>query len=338
MSYLFLIAGLSMLILGGDALVRGAVSLAVRLNIPHLIIGLTIVAFGTSAPELLISIRSALEGAPGLAVGNVVGSNIANIWLVLGIPALIAAINCHQKYITHNLVFMLLISVTLIVLCLWQPLTLWHGAIMVGLLLAFLLDCAYRAQAHKNAAEVIDDDVEELIEQAEGNPASSSWKMIGLLLIGLIGLAVGAELTVQGAIEVARTFGVSEATIGLTVVAIGTSLPELAATVMAAFRSQPGLALGNAIGSNIYNIGAVLGITALIAPIEVEPTFLDFDLWVMLAAALSIVPFILLKGHITKLMGLLFLMAYGAYIYKVVDLGRLPSPEQTQITKQAVQT
>jgi len=336
MSYIYLIAGLAMLVIAGDALVRGAVSLAVRLNIPHLIIGLTIVAFGTSAPELLISIRSALQGFPGLAVGNVVGSNIANIWLVLGVPALISAINCDQKYIKRNLIFMIVTSVVLMALCYKQPLSLWHGAILVALLLIFLFDCMYRVKDHKSESDVIDDDVEELIESAQESTDQHSGKMIALLVLGLIGLAIGAELTVTGAIEVARTFGVSEVTIGLTVVAIGTSLPELAATVMAAIRSQPGIALGNAIGSNIYNIGAVLGITALIIPIEVDPVFMKFDLWVMLAASLTIMPFVFMKGKITKIVGLLFLLAYGAYLYKAVELGRVPLPEQTQITKQMI--
>lgn len=334
MSYFYLIAGLALLVIAGDALVKGAVSLAVRLNIPHLIIGLTIVAFGTSAPELLVSIRSALAGFPGLAVGNVVGSNIANIWLVLGVPALISAINCDQKYINRNLIFMIVTSLIFIALCYLQPLTLWHGAILVALLLIFLIDCMFRVKDHKSEADVIDDDVEELIEEAEKGTDQQSGKMIALLVLGLIGLAVGAELTVTGAIDIARTFGVSEAVIGLTVVAIGTSLPELAATVMAAIRSQPGIALGNAIGSNIYNIGAVLGITALITPIEVDPIFMQFDLWVMLAASLTIVPFVFMNGKITKLIGILFLMAYGAYIYKVVDLGRVPLPEQTKMIKQ----
>lgn len=327
--YAFLIAGLLLLVFAGDALVRGSVAMAVRFNVPHLIIGLTIVAFGTSAPELLVSLRSAFQGVPGLAVGNVVGSNIANIWLVLGVPALIAAICCDQKYITHNLVFMLVVSAALIVLSFWQPLTFWHGAILFSLLLVFLADCIYRAKTHKNDAEVIDEDIEELIEEAKDQPSGTPWKMLGLLGGGFIGLAIGAELTVSGAIDVAKAFGISEATIGLTVVAIGTSLPELAATVMAAFRNQPGIALGNAIGSNIYNIGAVLGITAMITPLEVAPQFLEFDMWVMLAVALSILPFVLMKAKITRLVGLVFILAYGAYIYMVIDNGRLPMEQSS---------
>ena len=346
MSYLFLFAGLALLIIGGDALVRGAVSLAVRLNIPHLIIGLTIVALGTSAPELLISIRAAFEGFPGLAVGNVVGSNIANIWLVLGVPALISAICCDQKYINHNLTFMLIASLAFIGLCFLGPLTVWHGAILVALLLAFLVDCYVRTKIHqKSTAETsahdeiadagIDEDVEELIEQAEESANEPAWKMLGFLALGMFALAIGAELTIDGAVQVAKAFNVSEATIGLTIVAIGTSLPELAATVMAAYRGQPGLALGNAIGSNIYNIGAVLGITALIAPIKIDPVFLEFDLWIMLLASLSIVPFVLFKAKITKPIAVVFLLAYGTYIYKVIDLGRAPISEQTQMINNA---
>ncbi len=335
MFYSFLLfAGLSLLIIGGDALVRGAVAIAVRLNIPHLIIGLTIVAFGTSAPELLISIRAAFEGLPGLALGNVVGSNIANIWLVLGLPAMISAICCHQAYIDRNFLYMLAISLVLVALCFLTPLKFWHGLILLVILAAFLIDCVLRTRSHQKStkkAEALDDEIEELIEKAEEEADASIGKSLLILLAGLVGLAVGAELTITSAVEIARKIGVSEATIGLTIVAIGTSLPELAATVMAAIRSQPGLALGNAIGSNIYNIGGVLGITALIAPIDVDQTFIQFDLWVMLAASLSILPFILMKGKITRPIGLIFLVAYGLYVFSVINLGRLPANEQTQV-------
>ena len=338
MSYVFLLAGLSLLIFGGDILVRGAVSLAVRMNIPHLIIGLTIVAFGTSAPELLISIRAAMTDLSGITLGNVVGSNIANIWLVLGVPALITALCCDQKNIHHNYFFMIAASIIIIVLCFLGPLKIWHGLVLTFLLLIFLADCFYRAKKHKYDDEVLDEDVEELIEEIEEAEENPLWKMLGLIILGLIGLAIGAELTIQGAVQIAKTFGVSDATIGLTVVAIGTSLPELAATVMAALRGHPGLALGNAIGSNIYNICAVLGITALITPIEVDPIFLNFDFWVMIAASLSILPFIIFKWKINKVIGVLFLLAYGLYTYKVLELGRVQSPDQATINQTAIVT
>ncbi|MEP3477283.1 MAG: calcium/sodium antiporter [Hyphomicrobiales bacterium] len=338
MSYVFLVAGLSLLVFGGDILVRGAVALAVRMNIPHLIIGLTIVAFGTSAPELLISIRAALSDLSGITLGNVVGSNIANIWLVLGVPALISAICCDQKNINHNYFFMLGACIILAALCFWSPLTIWHGVVLSVLMLLFLGDCFYRARQHKNEAEVLDEDVEELIEEIEGSKETQLWKMVSLVILGLIGLAIGAELTIKGAVEIAKTFGVSDTTIGLTVVAIGTSLPELAATVMAAIRGHSGLALGNAIGSNIYNICGVLGITALITPIAVDPVFLSFDLWVMIAASLSILPFIIFKWKINKIVGVVFLLAYGLYTYKVLELGRIQSIDQAanQAASQAV--
>lgn len=335
MPYIFLLAGIALLVFGGDALVRGSVAAAVKMRIPHLIIGLTIVAFGTSAPELIISIRSAMEGFSGLAIGNVVGSNVANIWLVLGIPALICAICCDQKFITRNLIFMLGISIVLIFLCVLQPLTIWHGLVLCFLLAIFLLDCALRTRAHRRedralevesdefVEDVIDEEVGELIDEIESNDVYSPLKITILILIGLIGLGLGAELTVNGAVSIAKAFGVSDSAIGLTVVAIGTSLPELAATIMAALRAHPGLALGNAIGSNIYNIGGVLGITALITPMQVDPVFLEFDLWIMMIAALSIAPFVIFRKKITRLVGIIFLIAYCAYIYKVVDLGRV---------------
>ncbi len=338
MSYVFLVAGLSLLVFGGDILVRGAVALAVRMNIPHLIIGLTIVAFGTSAPELLISIRAAMSDLSGITLGNVVGSNIANIWLVLGVPALIASICCDQKNIHHNFFFMMGASLVFVALCFWAPLTIWHGVILCTLLLIFLVDNFYRARKHKNETKALDEDVEELIEEIEGSKENPLWKMSGLIILGLIGLAIGAELTIQGAVEIAKSFGVSDATIGLTVVAIGTSLPELAATVMAALRGHPGLALGNAIGSNIYNICAVLGITALITPVDVAPLFLSFDLWVMIAASLSIMPFIFFKWKINKIFGVIFLVAYGLYTYKVLELGRIQSIDQTMINSAKVKS
>lgn len=336
MSYLYLVAGISLLVFGGDALVRGSVAIAVKMNIPHIIIGLTIVAFGTSAPELLISIRAAMEGLSGITLGNVVGSNIANIWLVLGAPALISAICCNQNYVTRNMLFMLVSSVILVALCFYPPLTLWHGAILLILMVLFLIDCFLRAKNHKNSKEVLDEELEELIEDAGENVSGAPWKMIGLILVGLAGLAIGAEFTINGAVAIAKTFGVSDTTIGLTVVAIGTSLPELAATLMAAIRSHPGLALGNAIGSNIYNICGVLGITALIAPIDVDPVFLKFDLWVMLLASLTILPFVLFRLKINWIVGVLFLLAYGAYTYKVVEMGRINGENQAVIYKAAV--
>ncbi len=332
MSYVYLVAGLTILMLCGDALVRGAVALAVRLNIPALIIGLTIVAFGTSAPELIIFIRSAMEGLSGLALGNVVGSNIANIWLVLGVPSLIAALCCDQKFIGRNLLFMAVSTAIFIILCFLGPLTIIHGTILISLLAIFLYDCFARAQDHRNDLEYVEGDAAELIEEAQKASKNANLKIAALLLVGLIGLGIGAELTIIGAVEVARQFGVSEAAIGLTVVAIGTSLPELAATVMAAFRAHPALALGNAIGSNLFNILGVAGIAALITPIEIDPQFLNFDLWIMALATLTIVPFVIFRWRLRWFMGVVFLLAYGVYTYKVVEFGRISGPSSASIT------
>lgn len=332
MSYFYLIAGLALLTLCGDALVHGAVTLAVKLKIPAIIIGLTIVAFGTSAPELLIVVRSALEDLPGLALGNVIGSNIANMWLVLGVPALITALCCDQKYIGRNLTFMAFATAIFIALCFTGPLTLWHGIILLSLLGLFLIDCFARTRDHQKNGDYVDEGAAEIISEAKEHKSDSNQKIMALILVGLVGLVIGAELTIIGAVDIARAFGVSDATIGLTVVAVGTSLPELAATIMAAIRAHPALALGNAIGSNLFNILAVTGIAAIITPVKVDEVFLQFDLWVMAFATLAIIPFVFKRWKITRVVGLLFLLTYGAYIVKVVQLGRVNNVTQSYLT------
>lgn len=312
MSYILLIAGLAILVLAGDLLVRGAVGLANRLGIPSLIIGLTIVAFGTSAPELFISVQAALAGSPGIALGNVVGSNIANVLLVLGLPAMIAAMGCNQKLVKRNLSLMIGVTILFILLCWTGTLVFWHGVLMVGLLVLFLGASARRAMKQREAS------LAELgLEEVEGGPQSAPLAL-GLALGGLAGLPFGAHLTIEGAREIALGWGVSEDAIGLTVVALGTSLPELAATVMAAIRNESAIAVGNVIGSNLFNILAVMGITALVVPVPVPASMLDLDLWVMLFCSLLILPYILARAEIGHLSGLVFTALYIAYVAVVL--------------------
>ncbi|MEL6516132.1 MAG: calcium/sodium antiporter [Pseudomonadota bacterium] len=314
----FLIAGLGLviLLLAGDALVRGAVNTALRLGIPALIVSLTIVAFGTSAPELLISVKAINDGAPGIAIGNVVGSNTANILLVLGVPALLAGLHTSECDTKKSYMIMLAVSVLFIVVCFFQPITWVHGLILLAVLLVILGDQLREALAHRNGASEDDEDVE------GADPEMPGWKILVFLGLGLVGLPLGADLLVDSSVSIARTFGVSETVIGLTLIAIGTSLPELATTVMAAFRRQADVALGNVIGSNMFNLLAIIGLSSFVGAIPVADTFLRFDLWVMLGASLLLAPFVFSNTrNMTKRWGILFAVAYIAYLWTVVANG-----------------
>ncbi len=308
----FLLAalGLVILLLAGDALVRGAVNLALRLGIPALIVSLTIVAFGTSAPELLISVKAIADGAPDIALGNVVGSNIANVLLVLGVPALISGLDMGATETRKTYVAMLAASVGFIVLCMLGPLIWWHGLILLAGLALLLGDQLREALGHRNAVPA---------EEVEGaDPEMPGWKIALFLALGLAGLPLGADLLVDSATAIARDLGISEAVIGLTLVAIGTSLPELATTVMAAIRRQADVALGNVIGSNMFNLLGIIGIASLVGPIPVAPAFLRFDLWVMLAAALLLAPFVFWRWNMTKRWGVTLTALYALYLYAVI--------------------
>lgn len=325
MVYLTLVAGIVLLLIGGDVLVRGAVSLAVRLDIPTLVIGLTIVAFGTSAPELVISLRAALAGSSGISIGNVVGSNIANIFLVLGVPALIAATNCDQPFIKRNMLYVLGASLVFIMFCFNGPLSFWHGAVLFGLMVAFLVESGRRAARRSDSATVIGEEAIEMIDGVSGVP-HRNWSIMLFLAIGLIALPIGAQMTVSAASEIAKDFGVSEAAVGLTLIALGTSLPELATTLAAAIRGQCGLALGNVLGSNLFNILAIMGLTAMVVPVPVPEVITSIDVWVMLAAALAITPFVLRRKTIGWPAGIVFVGCYLLYIAVVF------MPRAAQIT------
>ena len=326
MPYLELAAGIALLLFCGDLLVRGAVALAVKLGIPTLVIGLTIVAFGTSAPELVVSLRAALSGVPGIAIGNVVGSNIANILLVLGLPALICATNCDQPLVMRNTAYVIGASVLFITLCLLGPLSFLHGAILFAAMIAFLIESGRRAAQSSDDALAAGSETIEVIDGVSGLPARPYYVSL-FMLIGLVGLPIGATLTVGAGTEIARGFGVSDATIGLTLVAIGTSLPELATTLTAAIRGYTTLALGNVLGSNLFNILAIMGLTSMMTPLPVPDVVLQVDVWVMLAAALAITPFVFNKSSITRTTGLVFVTSYVFYIYMVFasEFSELPN-------------
>ncbi len=306
--------GLLILLLAGDALVRGAVNLSLRLGVPALIVSLTIVAFGTSAPELLIAIKAVQENAPGIAMGNVVGSNTANILLVLGVPALLATLHTSECNSRRNYVFMLIATVLFIALASLGEFNLTSGAILLVALLLVLLNAFHQANAHRKSCGQVFEDDDELDGLEEADPNMPYWKIGIYLVLGLIGLPMGAHLLVDNATVIARTYGVSETVIGLTLVAIGTSLPELATTVMAALRRQADVALGNVIGSNMFNLLAIIGIATLFGPIPVDPEFMQFDLWVMLGASLLLFPFVFLKQDITRTWGFVLTALYMVYV------------------------
>ncbi|PJK27829.1 calcium/sodium antiporter [Minwuia thermotolerans] len=309
MMYLMVAAGLILLLLGGEALVRAAVTLADRLGVSKLIIGLTVVAFGTSAPELLVCVQAVLEDAPAIAIGNIVGSNIANILLVVGAPALIAPFYCAKSTMKREGTAMLGATLILIAFMALDSLRVWSGALLFALLLLFLYT-AYRS-ARRSSAGSYAEEVEEL---SEGVPRSGV-AIAALLVLGLAGLVAGSGLLVDGAREIALAAGLSETVIGITLVALGTSLPELATSIVAAMRRHGDVAIGNVIGSNLFNILGILGITAMVAPIPVPPQIMLFDVWVMLACAVVLFPLAFARLPVGRAAGAVFLLGYGAYVW-----------------------
>ncbi len=310
----YTIVGLMLLLLAGDSLVKGAVNLSLRLGVPALIVSLTIVAFGTSAPELLISIQAIWDGVPDLALGNVVGSNTANVLLVLGIPAMLAVM--HTSACDTRISYLQMLAATILFIGLaYRGVFDWiAGLILLAALFAMLIHAALSANRHRKAGQECSED-----EELEGADPDLPWSKIILFLgLGMIGLPLGANLLVDGASNIAKDYGVSDAVIGLTLVAIGTSLPELATTVMAALRKQADVALGNVIGSNMFNLLGIIGVASLVGPIPVGATFFAFDFWVMLGATVLLVPFVFLKQDLTRLWGALLSVLYVSYLLVVL--------------------
>ena len=298
-------AGLVLLVVAGDALVKGAVNLSLRLGVPALIIGLTVVSIGTSAPELVVSVEAVLRGAPALALGNVVGSNIANILLVLGLPAMIAAIPVGRD-LTRDYAIMIAASLLFIALAFTGAFGWWQSLILLAALLAALGLWYLRAIEHRN-----DRTEAEVLEAAE--EGVSGLKIALYLAAGIVGLPLGANLLVDGSVSIATALGVSETVIGLTLVAVGTSLPELATTAAAAFRREGGVALGNVLGSNVFNLLGIIGIAGLVGTIPVPAEMLRLDLWVMLGASAMLGLFIVTRWQIGRLWGAALILAYAVY-------------------------
>ena len=302
---LSIIGGFIILTLGAEALVRGASAIALRLGITPLIIGLTIVAFGTSAPELAVSVKSALAGNSGIALGNVIGSNIANIGLILAITALIRPIQVQSQVVKRDIPLMILASILFWGLLLDGELSLIDGVVLLSLLVGYLTFSYISSKNSKN---------EEEIEAGPNNPLLSGL----FILVGISMLVGGGILFVNGAVDLAKTFGVSEVIIGLTIVAIGTSMPELVTSVIAALKGQSDIAIGNVVGSNLFNILCILGVTAIVHPVS-SLGFQPFDFMVMLALAIVILPFAWTGLRIGRREGSVLLLTYLGYMGYLIN-------------------
>lgn len=304
---IFLLIGLVLLLASGKYLVESSVIIARHFKIPTAIIGLTVVAFGTSAPELLVSIQAAINGHPDMAVGNVMGSNISNILLVLALTTIIFPIPVKRKSILRDWPIMMGISILLLLFLIDLRLSRVEGFILVGLLMGYILFSVLEARNPNNA----DAHDESILSRTKW------WVAIIIFFISCIGLAYGADLLVDNAAILAKHLGISERVISITIVALGTSLPELATSLIAAFKKQADISIGNIIGSNIMNIISVLGITALIQPIHTVIEVIKIDMPWMLGTALILFLFMLpiRKGRISRLEGSVMLIGYASYIY-----------------------
>lgn len=310
LNVLLLFLGVALLTAGGEALIRGSLAAGKRLGVSPLLSGLLIVGFGTSAPELVVSIDAAVNGRPDIAIGNVVGSNIGNVLLILGICALITPLAVRPLALRRDAVTVVLASVLFLILVGGSALNRADAAIFLLALLAYLTwayltECSYSAPpAELHRAEA---------EELSGVPKSVLWT-VAAVISGLALLIGGSHVLLTGAVGIAEQFRVSEAVIGLTLVAVGTSLPELSISVIAAIRRHADVAVGNILGSNIFNLLGILGLSALLQPLPVHARILQFDQWVMLGAALLLMLFLFTGRRLSRTEGGLLLIGYGVYV------------------------
>ncbi|MBL6934822.1 MAG: calcium/sodium antiporter [Alphaproteobacteria bacterium] len=310
-TYVLALVGVGLLLVGGESLVRGAVGIAMRHNISVLFVGLVIVGFGTSVPELAVSLDAAFTGKPDIALGNVVGSNIANILLILGVSALIRPLSFAPAAIGRDTMIMIGASLAFFILAQQGILPGWIGAMFLATLAGFII---YSYMAERSAST---SSPERLLHEREARQFEDTKHgmkfAIALTLGGMVGVVWGARIFVDSAVKIAHDFGVSEAAIGLTMVALGTSLPELVTALIAAYRKETDVIVGNVIGSNIFNILGILGATLLVTDIVLPHGFFD-DMNVFLLVTLAVAPFLLCFGRIRLLTGLAFLASYVAYV------------------------
>lgn len=307
MDYLFLVIGLTILLAGGKFLVDGASGLALKFGLSQGLIGLTIVAFGTSAPELLVSVNAAIKGNSDIALGNVIGSNISNISLVLGISALIFPIAILKSVIKLDYLTALLSSVLFYAMALNGSISRWEGLILVILLILINL---YFFKKLSGSDQMASGETAVVLQPL--------WKTLLLLTVGILGLFFGSDMLVDSAVNISINLGISERVIGVTIIAIGTSLPELVTSVIAAFNKKTDIAIGNILGSNIMNVLAIIGITSLVQPIEVSDLFLNQDFLWMIGFTLILFPILKSRLNISRMEGFILLVLYGLYIYAVL--------------------
>lgn len=308
--------GLALLFFGGEFLLRGAVAVALRSGLSPLLIGLTIVACATSMPELLVTVTAGLKGVTDVGIGNVIGSNIANVLLILGVAALLRPIDVAPKLVLRDTIVMLSATALFIVFALNGEIGLFHGGAMLAALLIYLW-VTYRIEktgSGKASEEVLDD---------VGKAPCSTPVALTLMALGLAGLVGGSELLIMGAVDLARAAGVSETVIGITLVAIGTSLPELATAIVAGLRGHTDVALGNVVGSNSFNILLIVGTLAILTPFSVADEVISFDIWAMAAASFALLPIMFLTRRIGRMEGGVFLALYIAFIAYQLLSGRM---------------
>jgi cation:H+ antiporter len=319
MTFAYLIAGLVLLVAGAEVLVRGAAKLAAQFGISPLVIGLTVVAFGTSAPETAVSVQAAFNGSGDIAIGNVLGSNIANVLLILGMTALVAPLVVSRQLIRLDVPIMIGASLVTFGLAWDGELSRIDGALLFTAVVVYTLFLVISSRRESKAAGADDEFAKEfgLDEPAKPHAALIN---AGLVIAGLVLLVVGSNFLVEGAVALARALGLSELVIGLTVIAIGTSLPELATSIMAAFRGERDIAVGNIVGSNLFNLLCVLGLASLVSPqaISVSPNALAFDFPVMIAVAVACLPIFFAGYSINRWEGALFVAYYVAYTLYLV--------------------
>ncbi len=311
----FLILGLIVMIWGADLLVRGASRLATAVGISPLVVGLTVVAFGTSAPELAVSVMSAFKGESDIALGNVVGSNLCNVLLILGLSAIIVPLVVAQQLVRFDVPVMIGASLLVLPMGMDGNIGRLDGAILFACAIAYT-GFLIRQSRREGSEEV----KEEYRKEFGEKPPTGMLKNLGLIAIGLVGLVVGSKWLVDGAVAIALAFGVSELVIGLTIVALGTSMPEVATSIVAALKGERDIAVGNVVGSNIFNLFSVLGLSSIVAPagINVSEAALRFDIPVMIAVAVACLPIFFTGYRISRFNGAMFLFFYGAYLVYLI--------------------
>ncbi len=305
---LMIIGGIILLVAGGEALVQGAVALAKRMGVAPLVIGLTVVAYGTSMPEMVVSVESMMTGHPDIALGNVVGSNISNILLILGITALIFPIAMDQDLARRDAILMLMATLLLIIFSIDGVVSRPEAVVFLGIAVFHGIYTFYFT--HKHPSRQLEKEMEE-----ETNVSMPLWRSLLFICGGMALLVFGGKVTVGGCVTLAREAGISEAVIGLTILAIGSSLPELMASAVAAYRKHPGICLGNIVGSNLMNITVIMGVAPIIKPVTVAPQFMQMDFWVMIGVTFAFSVFLIGEKRMGRLEGSALVLCFCSYLF-----------------------